>query len=296
MSLLTEIQAAATDPTVSLSDLLRKCQILAFRLRHEPFKQWVSHELNGYPDEATLPAYRGPFAGDIKADTHGAYGAEVRNVGVPDWSIPAEVRDAAREMSFYPGVGTLQSLIDDAKRTGQLVVATQFSVDLAVLTQVVQNQQTTRMWKELPVAMVAGILDAVRSKALEFTLEIESANPDAGEAPPGGAPPVPVAQTDVIFNTVILGGNNAIGPGATVNVTQGDLAGLMAFLEAQGVEQSDRAALEAALAEDDDTLGERVKGWLGEMAAKTASVGGAVAEKAAIAVIAAAVLKYLGVV
>lgn len=105
MSLLTEIQAAATDPTVSLSDLLRKCQILAFRLRHEPFKQWVSHELNGYPDEATLPTYRGPFDGAIKADTHGAFGAEVRNVGVPDWSIPAEVRDDAKEMSFTRASG-----------------------------------------------------------------------------------------------------------------------------------------------------------------------------------------------
>lgn len=294
MSLLTEIQAAATDPAHSTADLLRKCQILAFRLGHAPFKEWVSHELNGYPDEATLPAYRGPFSGDIKADTDGAFGSEVRNVQVPDYSIPAEVRDAAKEMSFYQGVGTLASLIDDAKRTGQLVVATQFAVDLAVLTQVVQNQQTTRMWKELPVAMVAGILDAVRSKALEFTLEIEAANPAAGEAAPGGTPPVPVATTDVIFNTVILGGNVAVGPGATVRVVQGDLGSLMAFLEAQGVEQADRAALEAAL-EADQGLGERVKGWLGEMAAKTVSVGGAVAEKAAIGVIAAAVLKYLGI-
>ncbi len=47
MSLLTEIQAAATDPSHSTADLLRKCQILAFRLRHEPFKQWVGHELSG---------------------------------------------------------------------------------------------------------------------------------------------------------------------------------------------------------------------------------------------------------
>jgi hypothetical protein len=135
----------------------------------------------------------------------------------------------------------------------------------------------------------------VRSKALEFTLEIEVENPEAGEATPGGAPPVPLARADIIFNTTIYGGNVAVGTNPTVQVVQGDLGSLMTYLEAQSVEQADRAALEAALAEDKGTLGERVKGWLGEMAAKTVSVSGAVAEKAAIGVIAAAVLKYLGI-
>jgi hypothetical protein len=158
VSLLTEIQTAATDPAHSTADLLRKCQILAFRLGHEPFKEWVGHELHGYPDEAVLPAYRGPFQGDIKADTHGAFGSEVRNVQVPDYSIPAEVRDVAKEMSFYQGVGVLASIVEDAQRTGQTVIATQFPVGVAVLTKVVVDQQTVRMWKEMPVAVVAGIL------------------------------------------------------------------------------------------------------------------------------------------
>lgn len=71
MTLLADIQAAAVDQTHSLSDLLRKCQILAFRLRHEPFKTWVSHELNGYPNDATLPPYRSSMRGEIKANLSG---------------------------------------------------------------------------------------------------------------------------------------------------------------------------------------------------------------------------------
>ena len=293
MSLLTEIQAAATDPAHSTADLLRKCQILAFRLGHAPFKEWVSHELNGYPDEATLPAYRGPFQGDIKADTHGAFGSEVRNVQVPDYSIPAEVRDVAKEMSFYQGVGVLTSIVEDAQRTGQTVIATQFPVGVAVLTRVVVDQQTVRMWKELPVAVVAGILDAVRSKGLECTLEIEVENPEAGEATPGGAPPVPLARADNIFNTTIYGGNVAVGPNATVNVTPGDLGSLLAYLEAQGVAAEDRAELEAALAEDENKLGPRVKAWLGGIVAKTASFGSGTAQNAVGSLIAFAVLKFL---
>jgi hypothetical protein len=47
MNLLADIQAAAVDPKHSLSHMLRQCQILAFRLRLEPFKTWVRQELNG---------------------------------------------------------------------------------------------------------------------------------------------------------------------------------------------------------------------------------------------------------
>ncbi len=291
MSLLTDIQTSATDPTCSTSDLLRKCQILAFRLKHEPFKQWVAHELNGYPDDAALPPYRGPFEADLKADTHGAFGAEVRNVGVPDWSIPEEIRQKVKEMAFYQGVGTLQSLIDEARRADQLVVAHEFSTDLAVMTHVVQDHQTVRLWKQLPVTIVAGILDSVRSRALEFVLEIEAANPEAG-ATTTDQPPVPLARADVIFNTVIFGGQNAIGPGATVNVTPGDINSLLAYLAAEGVGVEDRAELEAAVKADNGTFGTRVKTWLGSMAAKLASAAGSGAGKVTIGVVTAAVLKY----
>lgn len=295
MDLLAEIQAAAVDAAHPLSDLLRKCQILAARLRHEPFKLWVRHELNGYPDDVTLPTYRGPFRGEMKADLAGFMGASARNVGVPMTNIPEEVREEARSMRFYQGVGMLESLIADANRVGETAVKSMFSAELAAMTPVWQNYQTIAMWAEVPIASIAGILDQVRSRALEFALEIEAENPNAGEAAPGGEPPVPIARIDLIFNTTIYGGRVAVGPNATVNVTPGDLGGLMAYLEARGIAKEDRKELEAALKADEGGLGPRVKAWLGEMALKTASFGGGVAENAAGGLIAAAVLRYLGV-
>jgi hypothetical protein len=293
VSLLTDIQAAATDPGVPLSDLLRKCQILAFRLRHEPFKDWVAHELGGYPDDATVPRYRGPFAGEMKADLAGPFGSGAKNVGVPTSNIPAEVREAARSMSFYQGVGMLEGLLGDAKRIGETRVMSPFSAELAALTPVWQNHQTISMWTEVPIASVAGILDAVRSKALEFVLEIEAENPEAG-ATATSEPPVPLARADAIFNTVIYGGQVAIGPKATVNVTPGDLASLMAYLAGQGVAASDRDELVAALKADKDKLGPRVKAWLGEMAFKAVGAGERVGEGAVGGVIAVAVARFLG--
>ena len=293
VALLDEIQIAATDPAHSLSDLLRKCQILAFRLRHEPFKDWVSYELNGYPDDATLPDYRGSLRGEIKADLAGAFGRGAKNVSVPLTNFPAEVRDRATQFKFYQGVAVLESLVADARRNGDPRVLSPFSAELAALTPVWQGYQTISMWLEIPIASVVGILDQVRSRALTFTLEIEAENPGAG-ATATKEPPVPLARADAIFQTVIYGGQVAIGPNATVKVTPGDLGSLMAYLEAQGVAQTDRQELETALKADKGDLGPRVKAWLRGMAMKAASAGGRIGEGAAGGLIAGAVARFLG--
>jgi hypothetical protein len=293
VSLLDEIQVAATDPSHSLSDLLRKCQILAFRLRHEPFKDWVSHELNGYPDDATLPDYRGLLRGEIKADLAGAFGRGAKNVSVPLTNFPQEVRERATQFKLYQGVAVLESLVADARSNGDPRVLSLFPAELAALTPVWQGYQTIAMWLEIPIASVVGILDQVRSRALTFTLEIEAENPGAG-ATATKEPPVPLARADAIFQTVIYGGQVAIGPKATVKVTPGDVASLMAYLEAQGVAKADRQALEAALEADNGNLGPRVKAWLGEMAMKATSASGRVTEGAAGGLIAAALAHFLG--
>jgi len=293
VTLLDEIQTAATDPSLSLSDLLRKCQILAFRLRHEPFREWVSHELNGYPDEVTPPPYRTSLRGSLKADVTGPFGSGYKNVQVPLSLFPVELRDEVDRFKFYQGVATLERLIADAERTGDTRIMSMFPVEMSANMSIVRGYQTMTMWCEVPVASVVGVLDQVRSRALEFVLEIEAENPDAG-ASATKEPPIALAKTDSIFNTVIYGGQNAIGPGATVNVTPGDLGSLLAFLEAQGVAKADRDELEVALADDKGKLGPRVKVWLGGMSVKAASFGGGVAVHATGALIAAGVLHYFG--
>ena len=52
MTLLREIHNAAVDADTSVAVVLRKCKILATRLKHEPFKTWVEKELNGYTDRS----------------------------------------------------------------------------------------------------------------------------------------------------------------------------------------------------------------------------------------------------
>jgi hypothetical protein len=305
VDLLAEIQAAAVDPHHSVSDLLRKCQILAFRLKHEPFKQWVAHELNGYPNEASLPAYRAEIHGQLKAQTVGPFGSGANNIEVPLSLIPESVRDEATRFAFYQGVAVLESLVAAAKDGGQGTIHSPFPVDLAARIQILEGHQTMRMWNEVPISVVSGILDQVRNRALNFVLEIEAENPAAGvrttEATQSD-PPVPLARADVIFQTVIQGGQVAIGPNASVQVAvvPGDRESLMRYLEGLGVDPSDRAELSVALDEDaagggsEQAPGKRVSAWLGRVGLRLASSGGRISEGAVGGLIASAVARYLG--
>lgn len=55
MSLLRDIQQAAVDSSIPLSDLLRKCTLLAARLQNDELRSWVARELNGYESADELP-------------------------------------------------------------------------------------------------------------------------------------------------------------------------------------------------------------------------------------------------
>jgi hypothetical protein len=53
MSLFDEIQLEILSPA-SLSAVLRKAKVLAYRLKNQEFKNWIEHELNGYKDQGSL--------------------------------------------------------------------------------------------------------------------------------------------------------------------------------------------------------------------------------------------------
>jgi hypothetical protein len=58
MSLLRDIQDELVSPNGDVTNVLRKCKILAARLRSEELALWLGWELNGYPESQPTPEYR----------------------------------------------------------------------------------------------------------------------------------------------------------------------------------------------------------------------------------------------
>jgi hypothetical protein len=87
MELLDEIIGGATDSTEPISNLLRRCLVLAHQLKNEKLKAWAESELNGYNDVDLLPDYRvarivarGFFVGPLIHRRQSKLGREVNDV------------------------------------------------------------------------------------------------------------------------------------------------------------------------------------------------------------------------
>jgi hypothetical protein len=65
-SIVIELQRAALDRGVPVSDLLRTALVVARKLSLADFQEWINHELGGYTGKAKLPEYR-ELRGQVRA-------------------------------------------------------------------------------------------------------------------------------------------------------------------------------------------------------------------------------------
>lgn len=287
MALLHDIQSAATDSDTRLPDLLRKTRILARRLGSSPLEQWVRMELNGYGLDDDLPSYRvlhtqsrGTFAG---------IGMQSVKLPIPTEALPETGTWRAMATTVYLRESvahyceTLASGGDTlgARWSTEAIGWVQHNLEIYSGGLVLQSA-----WREVTRANIAATLDSVRSRILDFALDLEEQFPDAGEPVAPGTTPIPresVAQ--IINNTIFQGGHHNVAIGSSnvtqslkVRVSPGDLESLQAAFRNLGVSKEDVTGLEEALASDstrsrDGGIGPATRRWITIIAGKIA--GGA---------------------
>ena len=106
MNLLDEICSDLVNESASLSNTLRKAKILANAIGLPEFREWVEFELNGYKSLKDLPEYRhfsptnfGTFVGPFQSMT--------KNVVLPTFNLPDDLKEYAENFYFFQGVGEL---------------------------------------------------------------------------------------------------------------------------------------------------------------------------------------------
>lgn len=210
MSLLREIQNDAVNSDVKVFDLLRKCKILAYRLGNNDFKSWVDLELNGYSSDDLLPDYRILYVGS-KGHFSGSFGSGLRNADIPTYGLPDFLQKECNRAIFMSPIATLEGFSAN-HQDGQLSQ----SWNPAILAKYGSNMYTgmhcIQAWKVIPVASVIGIIDTVKTKILNFVLEIEAINPEAGEAALNSNP-IPQEKVSQIFNINISGNVHNLASG-----------------------------------------------------------------------------------
>ena len=303
MSLLREIQDAAIDGSTDLETLLRKCLVLAARLKNEQFKQWVQSELDGYSKETEVPDYR-KFHCQCFGHLSGPFQSGIRNAPIPEMCIPERFRKGLTSITMHEGVSSLKDLADNCGEEGTL--RSEWPADACALfgQEIYDGMNLVQAWMRISKSSIIGILSTVRNRILNFAIEIEATNPDAGEAAPGSTP-VPKEKVSQIFNTYIYGtvGNVASGHDiqqtATVNVQQGDFSSLANYLKEQGVEEAEVLELKEALKSEPKPstsgFGKKVSTWMGKMIQKSAEGTWKIGTTVAANLLTSAIKSYYGI-
>lgn len=255
MTLLDEVIEQASDGDAAA--MLRKLMIVAHRLGADALLAWVKAELNGYDPTSSVPDYRGPFVVTVKAHITGPFGAQapstLTRAGTPDYF------GRLFEVSFAEPLAVLEGYA--ASDNGIVYPWDPLAIGLyngwiqEGRVPFIEGWGVFSAQRSVSQGTFQGIVDVVRTRALELALDLQAEYPDAGEkdGPTVDNPDVRAAVTTIVNNiygpvTGLAQGHNVT---QKVRVNAGDLGGALdsarRFLDDQGLEQ-----LRAVLVHDGD--------------------------------------------
>lgn len=310
MSLLRDIQDGATEDSVSLATLLRKVKLLATRLGVREIAEWVGRELSGYEDNAELPSYRGPFGATVVGDAMGPFGLQYKNYPFPEMALAEKYRDSHLfKLYFMQGVAELESLAA-AKETVHVRWPADIVASLPMLTEggLIKWDSPMTQWvamrKVIPYPTIVGVLDAIRNRLLDFSMQVEEEEPSV-ENEQRLADPERMRIIQTFHTTVYAGSANVAFGNRDVNQTQefpapSDTDGLMRYLRQLGIDDKMIDRLQDALREDANEShdvesfkgpGQRALKWLKDVLKTSASQVGV---PVATTLITQALLHYFG--
>lgn len=210
MSILQQIINEATSATCDVTRLLRLCQVLAARLKHDPLKKWVRSELEGYAPGESPPQYRilsvinrGHYVGANYSATY----------DIPLSVLPDGIRDSFDAVEL---TGCIAEYVDLASKSGDgSHLKMPWPVELAVTfaSKSVNYGQCISAWRQISPSDLIGMMDQIKTRVLGFALDIEGEAPDAGNIP-GVHPGVSSDQIAQFFTTNIQGNIGVLQTGA----------------------------------------------------------------------------------
>ncbi|MDQ0867411.1 AbiTii domain-containing protein [Arthrobacter globiformis] len=273
MTKLTEIIDAASDDAFTTSNLLRKVQTVAFRLQAENLGKWAQRELFGYKEGEPVPTYRGPFPTPVIGTWSGPGGSQLTNA-VSAAGIPEDFLSACFRTTVLQPVADLELLSSSEKNPSMSwdpytvqeyarLVAEKKGGAGFYMMELISAKQT------LPQNAIRGIIDSVRTTALQLALELERVSPRAGEpdGPTTADPEVKLVTNN--FNFTINGDGNNVAAGSDIRqratVNKGDIDSLVRAAIELGLKPEAVEDLQAAVLADGPRPGDQTSKFLSQL-------------------------------
>ena len=276
MKLISEIIEILSSDTGKLSDALIKTKVLLHKIGHKELVPWVNSELNGYPDRDSVPEYRVLPAQVLVNASNGAY--RVTSHHIPMGHLDEKHRESIETARMDQSLVVLEKFTE--KNTGHLQAHIPME-SYGILGKGLDNSyQIESAWSEIGHTSVLQIIIQVRSRLLDFVLELNDQFPNELNEEEVKER-ISNVDAENLFNSAIFGDNTTILVGSSntqtvsnVNI-KGDFSALAKTLEKNGVSDSDITALKDAIDQDSSVInddskefGPAVKSWLQTMLSK----------------------------
>ncbi|HBT3002023.1 TPA: hypothetical protein MBF24_005174 [Klebsiella pneumoniae] len=289
--MVIRFQEMAMNSETPIASLLRMAKAIAVKLDLKDVDEWMTHELNGYPRDASIPEYR-IIRCELKAihPHHGLVQAPVPNWQQEQKLTTVFVREAA---------GALEAGAAD-KATLSFRLPTEYAHRLQ------SNQPEFLRFDLVRIAgyhTMLNIVDQVRNRLHEWSLELEQQGilGEHLQFSQREKERAPMTTNNFNFNGnvsnagVIGADNHAFTQQNTLHITAGDFDALKARLELLGFAPQDVQELKMVLdsepaPKDSGRVLPKVYAWIGKAGERVLDAG---LDKAAPLAI-EAITKYLG--
>ena len=276
MKLANEIVELLSSKDGVLSEALIKTKVLLHKIGYKDLVAWVNKELNGYEDDDDLPDYRIVEAQVLVNATNGVY--EVRSHPVPLGHLEEDYRNRLEKGIMPQSLTVIEEFT--AKKEGSLQSHIPMEMNGLLSKNLANGYIVQRAWSEIPIASASNILMQVRSRLLDFILELSgefsSANTDQEIKEKASNFDVANLFNHTIFSdntTIVVGSENT--QTVTNTNTKNNFEALANELKSNGVSDDDVIVLKQAIESDSkfpvqnrNEFGPEVKSWMQRMISK----------------------------
>ena len=304
MPLLHEIQESIVQERIDLGSILLKLRFLASRLGSNVLEEWIKHESEGYPKDAEVPSYRVVDV-SYKGTFSGPFGSGVQNAPIPSYLIKQFAGDNWVNFEIRESIAGVDELVRGSVESGSLGIDAS-NLILLLQGKVYENYACNSVSGIISRNSLTEIQQAVRSRILELTLELEKSIPAATEVSFGASKAtntnsekVQQISQQIIYGDVTTAVTGGQGSNISVNVSERDSASLVRQLVNSGIAEKDAASLAAILEKEEpeseeEPFGQKAKSWIASNIKKATDGTWKAGVSVATAVITEAAKKYYG--
>lgn len=281
MPLLKDIQKELLDSSSSIGGSLLKLRYLAAQLGSDLLEEWVRHETEGYPRDASVPDYR--IAEVVYTGTFTNGYQTLNQVPIPNALIRKHAGEGWVKFPMRDGIAVIESLMAGDRKDSHNYGVSASDLILRLQGKVYNGMNIIDIQNRFAGAPFATIYNTVRARILDLTLELEKSIPVAAiisvDNASDAVTPASATQTTIITQNIVYGDqtNAAVQHGTiTFAVQKGDADSLKRWLVENRIPADQASELvEIAKAEEPERAGQpfgaRAKAWMTEKMKQGAS-------------------------